>query len=403
MRRRIVIERAERLHQIPPYPAQELSRYKKRLEARDIRPIDLTVGVVEAPANDAVVERIGASIQTIGRHPDRMPAISSAFCEAFAAWFAQRFDIDLDPATQVLPLLSTKTGVSCLPLALVNPGESVLVPDPAYPAYRTSTIMAGGQVHPLPLLERNDYLPNFRQVDPAVAYQTKLMFLSYPNNPTGAVADLTFFREVVDFARKYNIIVCHDATHYFLTYDDYETPSFLQAGGGDVGIEMFSLSVLLGGSPWELGVAVGNAPTLAALSQLTHHLEPPLFRALQEAAIDALRTAEAQTQATVVKYRQRRDVLIDGLQKLGWKIRKPKGGVYAWMGIPPRYSSVRFSVLLRKAGVFAVPGSYMGEYGEGYIRVSLHASEEELRTVVQRVEQGASRLRLRRLALSHPA
>lgn len=402
MRRRIVIERAERLHQIPPYPTHELERYKKRLAAQGIESIDLTVGTLETTASDTTITRLCTAVQELSRTAGHGGPISLAFQEAFSAWFARRFDVDLDPVTQVLPLVGSKTGVACVPMALVNPGEVVLVPDPAYPAYRTATILAGGNVQAIPLVERNDFLPNLRQIEPSIAHQAKLMFLSYPNNPTGAVADFPFFREVVEFARRNNIIVCHDATHFFITDDEYDAPSFLQApGASDVGFEIFSLSALLGGAPWELGVAVGNPSSLAALSQLTNNMDASLFLAVQQAGIDALNNAESQIAASLPCYVRRRNILVDGLQSLGWKIRKPKAGVYVWAPVPPRYTSVRFSVLLRKAGVFVVPGAYMGEFGEGYIRFALNVSEDQLHEVVHRIEHSMSRhRRLRRLQSS---
>lgn len=400
MRRHIVIERAERLHQIPPYPTREVDRYKRRLNARGIDPIDLTVGGIDPTPHEFVIARLCETTRELGRTTAARSEISAAFRQAFSAWFTRRFDVDLDPQTQVLPLVGAKTGVACLPLALVNPGETVLLPDPAYPAYRTGTIFAGGAVQTMPLLERNDCLPNLRQIDPEVAHRAKLMFLSYPNNPTGAVADLPFFRTAVDFARRHNIIVCHDAAHFLMAYDGYDPPSFMQAPGAcDVGVEVFSLAFLLGGTLWELGVAVGSPSVLAALAQLTDSLDTGLFLALQQAGTDALTRAETLLADLIPRYAHRRDILVDGLQTLGWKVRKPKAGLYVWVPIPPRYSSVRFSILLRKAGVFVVPGGYMGEYGEGYVRFALSASDETLATVVRRVEQSLSRYRFRRL---HP-
>ena len=398
MNRRMVIEPAERLHQIPPYRHQELTRYKKRLVARGIEPIDLTVGSIEAPGRQEIIDHIITAVEGFSNHPPSENHISPDFCRAFSTWFAKRFDVALDPETQILPVINTKACVACVPLAFVNPGETVLIPDPSYPAYRSSTIMAGGRVHTLPLHERNDFLPNLKQVDPALANQAKLLFLSYPNNPTGAVADVTFFREVIDFARKHNIIVCHDATHHFLTYDEYEAPSFLQTPGGkEVGIEIFSLSSLLGGDTWDFGVAVGNPSSLAAIAQLTYHINSPMFQALQEAAVIAFENVEYHIKTVVDCYQNRRDILIEGFQSLDWKLRKPKGSVYIWAPVPPRFSSVRFSILLRKAGVFVVPGAYMGEYGEGYVRIALNKSEADLQTVVQRIERVLSRHRLRKL------
>ncbi|SVE18749.1 uncharacterized protein METZ01_LOCUS471603, partial [marine metagenome] len=246
-------------------------------------PIDLTVGSIDSAVQQHTVARITKSIKDIGSAGSAAAPVIPEFQKAFSSWFARRFDVDLNPETQVLPLTGAKTGVACAPLALVNPGETVLVPDPAYPAYRTAAIMAGGYVHTMPLVERNDFLPNMRQVDAAVAHEAKLMFISYPNNPTGSVTDIQMFREIVEFARQHNIIVCHDATHALMNYDDYEAPSLLQApGGNDVGFEIFSLSVLFGGAPWELGVAVGNPSSLAALAHLTNNMDSTLFPVLQQ-------------------------------------------------------------------------------------------------------------------------
>lgn len=395
MRRQIVIERAERLHQIPPYPTRELLRYKRRLAARGIDPIDLSVGALEFADQPAATNRLCDAIREAGA------STPADFREAFCAWFARRFDVDLDPAEQVLPLVGAKTGVACLPMALLNPGETVLVPDPAYPAYRTATIFAGGHVHTVPLVERNDYLPNLKQIDTHVAHRAKLMFLSYPNNPTGAVADLQFFREAVDFAKTHNVIICHDATHLLLGHDGYEAPSFMQAPGAvSVGIEIISLAALIGQAGCDLSVAVGNPASLAALGQLTDNLDVNLFPVIQRLGIEALKQEPAASAAVVQTYTRRRDALVEGLQALGWRLRKPKAGVYVWAPVPPRYSSVRFSVLLRKAGVFVVPGAYLGEYGEGYVRFALNTPESRLQTVVQRVKQSLSRRRLRWLQTS---
>ncbi len=398
MRRRIVIERAERLNQVPPRSTRESDRYKKRLKARGIDPIDLTVGTVDASPDSHTIDELTQALSEMSEPNHDSEAALTSFRKAFAKWFSKRFDVDLDPDTQVLPLAGSKTGVACAALSLVNPGETVLIPDPAYPAYRSAAIMAGGNVRTIPLAERNDFLPDLRQVDPVVAQQAKLMFVSYPNNPTGAVADIQVFRGIIDFARQNNIIVCHDATHALMTYGEYDAPSLLQAPGAlNVSFEIFSLSTILGGAPWDLGVAVGNAASLAGLSQLTDNLDTALFPAIQRVAVDALRDSDRILSDLMPVFERRRDLLVDGLQSLGWKVRAPSAGMYLWIPTPPRYTSVRFGVLLRKAGVFVVPGAFMGEYGEGYVRIALNASEEDLKIVLERIEQSLSRRHRKRL------
>lgn len=402
MRRRIVIERAERLNQVPPNAVKESDQYKKRLQARGIEPIDLTIGRLDSRLPVPTAAGLVEAIEEMANEQPASAPVVPEFQEAFSRWFSRRFDVDLDPETQVLPLMGSKTGVACGALSLVNPGETVLVPDPAYPAYRTAAIMAGANVRAMPLVERNDFLPDLRQIEPAVAQQAKLMYISYPNNPTGAVADIQVFREIVDFAGRNNIIVCHDATHALMTYDDYEAPSFLQAPGAfNAGFEIFSLSAILGGAPWDLGVAVGNPACLAALSQLTNNMDTALFPAIQRVAARALENPETHLSTILPDYSRRRDMLVDGLRNLGWKLRSPKAGLYVWVPTPPRYTSVRFSVLLRKSGVFVVPGAFMGEYGEGYVRFALSTTEAEMQSVLDRIEHGLSRRRrLRRLQAS---
>ncbi|MCY3770487.1 MAG: aminotransferase class I/II-fold pyridoxal phosphate-dependent enzyme [Gemmatimonadetes bacterium] len=414
MRNPVVIERAERLHQVPLNRPLEHSRYLRRLAARGIEPIDLTTGSTETSIQPETMERSFNAMATAGGpdHPggpggpggpaDPAEAgrlAGAGFRRVFSNWFAYRFDVEIDPDVHVLPFAGAAAGPASVAMALVNPGETVLVPDPSHPAYRTSAVLANGQIHPYPLYGRNDFLPNLKQIESGVAGQAKLMYIGYPNDPTGAVADHSFFRELVDFARRHNIIVCHDATQHFLTYDGIEAPSLLQTPGAmNLGIELFSLSVLPGGVFRDLSVAVGNPSALAAMSQLTSHLHAPLLPGLQAAAAAVFPDLNRHVEEAASKHQLRRDLMVSGLRDLGWNLRAPRGGPYVWLPVPPRYSSVRFSVLLRKAGVFVVPGVYLGEYGEGYVRMAFNVNESQIQTVLERIDRLMSRFRLRKRA-----
>ena len=403
MRNPVVIERAERLHQVPLNRPLKLSRYLKRLAARGIDPIDLTTDPVDTPIEQETIERMFGSLTAPGGPGGPVDPVDTArfsaaeFRRVFSNWFAYRFDVEVDPSRHVLPFAGAATGPACVAMALVNPGETVLIPDPSHPAYRTSTVLANGQNHSFPLYGRNDFLPNLKQIDPRIAGQAKLMYIGYPNDPTGAVADHSFFRELVDFARRHNIIVCHDATQHFLTYDGIEAPSLLQTPGAmNVGIELFSLSVLPGGVFRDLSVAVGNPSALAAMSQLTSHMHAPLLPGLQAAATAVFPKLDRHVEVAASGYQLKRDLLVSGLRDLGWNLAPPRGGPYVWLPVPPRYTSVRFSILLRRAGVFVVPGVYLGEYGEGYVRIALNCDESQIQTVLERMDRLMSRFRLRK-------
>ena len=341
----------------------------------------------------SMIPSTGSSDNTTGARQDS----AIQFRKVFSDWFAYRFDVEINPELNLLPFAGMTTGPASLAMALVNPGDPVLIPDPGHPAYRTSTVLANGEIISYPLHSRNDFLPNLKQIDSQSAGKAKLMFISYPNDPTGAVADHSFFRELIDFARNHNIIICHDATQHFLTYDDIEAPSILQTPGAlDVSVELFSLSGLPGGIFSNLCVAVGNSSALAAMSQLTSHMQVPLIPEIQAAATTVFPYLSKYTDELKTQHQVKRDLMISGFRELGWQLNVPKGGPYLWLPVPPRYSSIRFSVLLRKAGIFVVPGVYLGEHGEGYVRMSLSCSEVQIQSVIERINHLMSGFRIRR-------
>jgi LL-diaminopimelate aminotransferase len=289
----------------------------------------------------------------------------------------------------VLTLIGSKEGIGHLPLAFVNPGDIVLIPDPAYPVYLGGTLFAGGTPYRIPLLRANDFLPDLWKIPQSVLSSAKILYLNYPNNPTCAVASLDFFNQVVEFAYKANIIVCHDAAYTEVVFDGYKPPSFLQADGAkEVGVEFHSLSKTYNMTGWRIGFVVGNKEILQKLKKVKSNLDSGVFQAIQYAGIAALSGSQACVEEMRKIYKERRDILVDGLRKLGWEILKPKATFYLWIQVPKGYTSTLFaSKLLKMAGIITTPGVGFGEYGEGYIRVALTVGREKLKEVVERMSK----------------
>jgi LL-diaminopimelate aminotransferase len=308
--------------------------------------------------------------------------------EAIAAWYKKRFQVSLDPDREVLPLIGSKEGIAHLPLALVNPGETVLVPDPAYPVYQAAAISAGGDPEAMPLLEENGFLPDLDSIDARLAGRARLIFVNYPNNPTAATADLAFFERLAEFARENGIIVASDAAYTELAFDGYRPPSFLQVRGAkEVGIEFHSLSKTYNMTGWRIGFAVGNREVIDGLSRVKSNIDSGIFRAVQRAGIEALTGPQDFRKKLLELYRGRRDLLVDGLQRLGWEVEKPRATFYLWCPVPSPYNSTSFSeLLLQEAGIVTTPGVGLGRYGEGYIRLALTRPEAELREALERLK-----------------
>jgi len=384
MRRKIIIDRSERLHQIPSSLFVDLRRKALRAMKRGVDVIDLTAANPSEPPSPKVIETICRAAGRPESHRYDLGADASVFGRGIASWFESRFGVSVRPDDEILPLLGARQGLVGLPLAFVNPGEVVLLPDPCYPVYRTGAILAGARVETMPLLERNDYLPNLQRIPEETARQARMMFLNYPNNPTTAVADLSFFSEVVEFARHYNVAVIHDAAYLLMPSKDNREPSFLQARGArSVAVEIYSLSMAhhLGG--WRIGFAVGNRQLLAGLMAIGGGRSALPAPVLQQAALTAL-VDEATDRPD--RYASRRDLVIRGLRQAGLKVRRAKKMPFLWVTVPGRYTSLGFSRrLFRRTGVLVTPGSGFGEQGSGYIRLSLTVSEERLREAVHRI------------------
>ena len=371
-----------RLDVLPPYLFAQIDALKAEKEAQGVGIIDLGVGDPDQPTPAHIVDSLVHAAHKGANH--RYPSSEGmlAYREAVSEWYAKK-RIDLDPTSEVLALIGSKEGLAHLPLAFVNQGDKVLVPDPAYPVYKIATILVDGKPVTMPLTADNGFLPDIEKAAP----DAKLLFINYPNNPTAAVADEAFFRTVVDYAQDNDVIVCHDAAYMELTFDGYVAPSFLSVPGAmEVGIEINSLSKAFNMTGWRMGFAVGNADVIAGLKKVKSNLDSGAFQAVQEAGIMALTGPQETVNALRKLYVERRDALVDGLRNIGWSVEKPKATFYVWAPVPDGSPSLEFSRKLLDAGIVATPGIGFGECGEGYIRFALTVPVSTIKEAVRRIE-----------------
>lgn len=382
-------EKADRLKQLPPYLFVELDRAKRALQADGKDLVDLGVGDPDLPTPAPIIERLKTAAEDPANHRYSVTEGIREVREAIAGWYARRFNVTLDPATEILPLLGSKEGIAHLPLALTNPGDLVLVPDPGYPPYGVGSLLAGAEVVTLPLLEAHGFFPEIGGINQRVAQRAKLMYLNYPNNPTGAVAGWEQFQEVIAFANASQCAVAHDAAYSEIAFDGFRPLSFLQLPGAkSVGIEFHSLSKTYSMTGWRIGWACGNAQIISALTQLKTYLDSGVFQPIQWAAIAALEGDQGVLRSTIAIYQERRDLLVQGLADAGWQIPKPKAGLYVWARVPTQESSMAFSTrVLQEARVLITPGVGFGAAGEGYIRMSLTVPTPRLREAVDRIRK----------------
>lgn len=386
-----LLQRAKRLDAIPPYLFGEIARLKAKAIAEGHDLIDFGIGDPDMPTPEAVVSCLREAARDSRTHRyDESEAGWPPFLEAATSWFNSRFGVEIDPKKEAMLLIGSKDGLAHLPWAIIDPGDLALVPDPGYTVYKVNTLMAGGEVESIPLLERNGYLPDLGAIPSDIARRAKLMFLNYPNNPTGGVATIDFYRNVVAFAREYDIAVCCDQAYSEVTYDGYVSPSALQVEGAkDVVIEMYSLSKSHNMTGWRIGFAVGNTVLISALNKLKSNVDSRQFPAISLAAGHAL--LHVDNSATIELYRKRRDILVDGLRGIGWHVPKPLASLYVWAPVPTKQTSAEFAkMLLQTAGVLVIPGNGYGEYGEGYVRMSLTVAGDR---DGERVAEGVRRIR----------
>ncbi|MBT8507528.1 LL-diaminopimelate aminotransferase [Methanomicrobiaceae archaeon CYW5] len=375
---------AQRLDNLPPYLFARIDAMKAAKRAQGVDVIDLGVGDPDLPTPDHIVESLVAAARDPATHhyPDYTGMLS--YREAVAAWYRERFSVELDPKTEILALIGSKEGIAHVPEAFVNPGDYVLVPDPGYPVYKTATLFAEGKVHEMPLAAENGFLPDLEAIPAEVLARSKLMFLNYPNNPTGAVAGLGFFNEVVEFAREHDIVVIHDNAYSEISFDGYRAPSFLEADGAkEVAIEMHSLSKTYNMTGWRIGMACGGADLIAGLGRVKTNIDSGAFDAIQRAAITALTSPQDCIAQSCDVYRERRDALVAGLSDLGFSVTAPKATFYVWMKVD---DSMAFAAkMLDEAGIVVTPGVGFGTYGDGYVRFAITRSVERIEEAIERM------------------
>lgn len=380
---------SRRLERIPPYLFVEVDRKIAEKEGAGVDVISFGVGDPDVPTPESVIETLIAESGNPEHH--RYPSYFglTVFRKAASRWFERRFGVKLDPDREVLPLIGSKEGIAHLALALLDPGDIALVPEPAYPVYEMGTILAGAEPHFMPLRKENGFLPDLGAVPEKVARHAKVLWINYPNNPTGAVAEEPLFAEAIEFAKRHDIVLAHDNAYSEITYDDFEAPSLLQfQGARDIGIEFHSLSKSFNMAGWRIGFVCGNARVIEALGTVKTNIDSGVFNPIQLAAVTSLEE-EAGT-ATRMRgiYQSRRDYLAKEFSGLGWEITPPRGSIYVWMPVPSGFDSVGFSThVLDRAGIFFTPGNAYGPSGEGYVRISLSVPDERIEEAVSRLKE----------------
>lgn len=383
------IKGAERLKKLPVYLFDALDAMKAEEQAKGVEVIDLGVGDPDRPTPKYIIDAMKQAVDDPKNHHYPSFKGTPGYRKAVATWYKSNFNVDLDSDKEVLLCIGSKRGAADLPMALCDPGDVVLIPDPCYTAYIPGIQFAGAEVQFMPLLEENDFLPDLDAIPDDICKRAKLMILNFPGNPTAALAPLSYFEQVVAFAKKHNIVVAHDDPYSEAVYDGQRQPSFLETPGAkEVGIEFHSLSKVFNMSGWRLAHAVGNATVLACLAKVRSNVDMGAFTPLQHAGIAALTGSMDFTREMTSVYQRRRDVLIDGLNSLGWNMRKPPATFFIWSRVPVEgVSSGEFAEsVLRKAGVLITPGRGFGEKGEGYIRIALTVEEDICLKVIERLK-----------------
>ncbi len=384
---------SERLEKIPPYLFAEIDRKiaEAKAEGRDI--ISLGIGDPDTPTLQPVVDEMHKAIDDPKNH-DYPPYNGTAqFRNAAAEWMKRRFGVDLEADTEVLCNIGSKEAIAHVFFAFVDKGDYTLVPDPGYPVYKNATIFAGGTPYAMPLLEENNFLPDFEKIPEDIAKKSKIMFLNYPNNPTGAVADMDFYKKAVDFCKKYDILLCSDMAYSEMTYDGHKAPSVLQVEGAkDVALEFYSHSKSYNMTGWRVGFVCGNAQAIKALGTIKNNIDSGTFKAIQQAATAAFTIDQSYIDKLNGMYQERRDVMEEGLRELGWDIKPSKATFYIWIPTPGNMSSEEFATLmLEKANVVVPPGIGYGKCGEGYIRIALTKDTDTLKKAIQRMKDAGIR------------
>jgi len=382
------VQLSQLINNMPPFHFADAKKKIADRIAAGVDVISLSMGDPDLPAPQAVIDRLCEAMQQTENH--RYPEYRGMFAlhEAIAGWFERRFGVHLTPERDILPLLGSKEGLVYTAAAVLNGGDIALTPNPYYPVYLTAATSVGAQPYLLPLLERNNYLPDLDSIPPDVLAKARVLWLNYPNNPTAACADRAFFERAVAFAHRHNIAIIHDMAYAEVYFDDFRPMSILEVpGANEVAVELHSLSKTYNMAGFRLGMLIGNPALVDAVGRLKSNIDSGIFRPIQYAAIEALHLPPSWLEQRNAIYRRRRDMLIEGCNALGMRARPSKAGLYIWAGVPDGYTSRNFADwLFDKTGVFVTPGTNFGSLGEGYVRISMTAPDERIATALERMK-----------------
>jgi len=381
-----------RIKRLPPYVFAEVNNLKMEARRRGEDIIDLGMGNPDLPTPRHIVDKLIEAAQKPHNHRYSASRGIRKLREAIANWYKRRFDVDIDPETEAVVTIGSKEGFAHLMLVMLGPGDSALVPNPTYPIHSYGIVIANADVHSIPLIENCDFFEELTKAVKKAWPRPKLLVISFPHNPTTKVVDLEFFQKIVDFAKENKIWIIHDFAYADLVYDGYVAPSFLQAKGAkDVGVEFFSMSKSYNMPGWRVGYCVGNAKIISALTRIKSYLDYGIFQPIQIASIIALNGSQECVQQTVQIYKERRDVLVEGLNRIGWSVEKPKATMFVWAKIPEKFrhlGSVEFSLrLIREAKVAVSPGIGFGEYGDEYVRFALVENPHRIRQAIRGIRR----------------
>lgn len=386
------LDSAERLKALPPYLFAEVDRKKRELIAKGKDVIDLGVGDPDLPTPSFIIDALNEGARDPKNHRYALDAGMPVFRETISKWFQNRFGVKLDPAKEILPLIGSKEGIAHMPLTVLNPGDVSLIPDPGYPPYRSGTLFAGGIPYLMLLMESNDFLPDLKAIPADKLKKAKLLYLNYPNNPTSAIATKEFFKEAVDFAYEHNLLIVQDAAYCEVGFDGYEAPSILEVDGAkDISIEFHSLSKTFNMTGWRVGFAAGSADAVGLLGKVKSNVDSGIFQAIQLAGKAALEQGGAVHKELLQIYQKRRDILVNGLAKIGWNIPKAKATFYNWIPVPPGSTSAELALrFLEDLNIIVTPGNGFGPNGEGYFRISLTVPDARIEEAIQRIAKSHS-------------
>lgn len=382
------IQPADRIASFKPYFFASLSQKLAALKQKGVDVIRIDMGSPDLPPAEFIVDSLVKSARRSDTHGYSPNGGTAAYRQAVAEYYGRRFGVELDPQKEVLGLIGSKEGLFNLSQVLVNPGDLVLVPDPGYPVYKASGIIAGAEIYSMPLLQENGFLPDLKQIPESVARRARILWINYPNNPTGAIATDEFYRQVIDFAHQYNIVIAHDAPYADVCFDGYKAPSILQyPGAKEIAIEFNSLSKAYNMAGWRVGMAVGNAQVIGYLNTYKSQMDSSHFTPILDAGVTALTSDQSWIEDRNGIYQERRDIVLNALRKVGFEALTPPAAIYIWAKLPKgEMDSMGFCArLLEETGVSTTPGVVYGQYGEGYLRISLGTSTDRMKEAMQRL------------------